>query len=47
MTSQGSLEAGGTFLGAKRAGSGGGPCSGGRVPKAEVGCRNRLGWGEA
>ena len=27
--------------------SGGGPCGGGRVLKAEVGCRNGLRWGEA
>ena len=47
VTNRGSLEAGGAFLGAGRAGSGGGPCGGGRVPKAEVGCRNRLHWGEA
>ena len=42
VTNRGSLEAGGAFLGAGRARSGGGPCSGGRVPKAEVGYRNRL-----
>ena len=46
-TNRGSLEAGGAFLGVGRAGSGGGPCGGGRVPKAEVGCRNKLRWGEA
>ena len=47
MTNQGSLEAEGAFLGAGRAGSGGGPCGGSRVPKAEVGYRNGLCWGEA
>ena len=46
-TSRGSLEAGVTLLGAGRAGSGGGPCGGGKVPKAEAGCRNRLRCGEA
>ena len=47
VTNRGSLEAGGAFLGAGRAGSGGGPCGGSRVPKAEVGYRNRPCWGEA
>ena len=47
VTNRGSLEAGGAFLGAGSAGSGGGPCGGGRAPKIEVGCRNRLCWGEA
>ena len=47
VTNRGSLEARGAFLGAGRAGSGGGPCGGSRVPKAEVGYRNRLRWGEA
>ena len=47
VTNQGSLEAEGAFLGARRAGSGGGPCGGSRVPKAEVRYRNRLRWGEA
>ena len=46
-TSRGSLEAGGALLGAGRAGSGGDPYSGGRVPKADAGCRNRLRCGEA
>ena len=47
VTNQRSLEAGGAFLGARRAGSGGCPCDGSRVPKAEVGYRNMLRWGEA
>ena len=47
VTNRGSLEAEGAFLGAGRAGIGGGPCGGSRVPKAEVGYRNRLRWGEA
>ena len=47
VTNQGSLEAGGAFVGAGRARSGGGPYGGSRVPKAEVGYRNRLCWGEA
>ena len=47
VTNRGSLEAEGAFLGAGRAGSGGGPCSGSRVPKAEVGYRNKLRWSEA
>ena len=47
VTNRGSLEAEGAFLGAGRAGSGGGLYSGSRVPKAEVGYRNRLRWGEA
>ena len=47
VTNRRSLEAGGAFLGAGRAGSGGGPCGGSRIPKAEVGYRNRLRWGEA
>ena len=47
VTNRGSLEARGAFLGAGSAGSGGGPCGGGRASKAEVGCRNRLHWGEA
>ena len=46
-TSRGSLEAGVTLLGAGRTGSGGGPCDGGKVPKAEAGCWNRLRCGEA
>ena len=46
-TSHGSLEPGGALLGAERAGSGGGPCGGGRVPKADAGCRNMLCCGEA
>ena len=44
---RGSLEARGTLLGVGRVGSGGGPCGKGRVPKADVGCRNRLCCGEA
>ena len=47
VTNQGSLEAEGAFLGTERAWSGGGPCGGGRVPKAEAKCWNRLRWGEA
>ena len=47
VTNRGSLEAGGAFLGAGRAGSGDGPCGGGSSLKAKVGCRNRLRWGEA
>ena len=47
VTNRGSLEAGGAFLGAGRAGSGGGPYGGSRVPKAEVEYRNMLRWGEA
>ena len=47
VTDRGSLEAGGAFLSARRVGSGGGPCSGSRVPKAEVGYLNRFRWGEA
>ena len=47
VTNRGSLEAEGAFLGAGRAGSGGGPYDGSRVPTAEVGYRNRLRWGEA
>ena len=47
VTNRGSLEAGGAFLGARSMGSGGGPCGGGRAPKAEVRCRNMLRWGEA
>ena len=43
----GSLEARGALLGAGRAGSGGGPWGGDRVPKANVGCQNRLCCGEA
>ena len=49
-TSRGSHRAGGALLGAGRVGSwdgGGGPCSGGRVPKADAGCRNRLCCGDA
>ena len=46
-TSRGSLEAGVTLPGVGRAGSGGGPCGGGKVPKAEAGCRNRLRCSEA
>ena len=45
--SRGSLEAGETLLGIRRVGSGGGPCGGGKVPKGEAGCRNRLRCGEA
>ena len=37
-TSRGSREAGGALLGVGRAGSGGGPCGGGKVPKADAGC---------
>ena len=44
---RGSLEAGGTLLGVGRVGSGGGPCGGGKAPKDDVGCRNRLRCGEA
>ena len=47
VTNRGSLEAEGAFFGAGSAGSGGGPCGGGRAPKAEVGCQNRLRWGKA
>ena len=47
VTNQGSLEAGGAFLGAGRVGSEGGRCGGSRVPKSEVGYQNRLRWGEA
>ena len=36
-TSRGSLEAGGALLGVGRAGSGGGPCGGGKVPMSDVG----------
>ena len=46
-TNRGSLEAGGTLLGTGSVGSGGDPCRGGRVPKADTGCRNRLHCGEA
>ena len=46
-TNWGSLEAGDALLGAGRAGSGGGPCGGGKTPKADAGCRNRLRCGEA
>ena len=46
VANRGSLEAKEALLGAGRAGSGGGPCDGGKAPKAEVGCRNRLCWGE-
>ena len=46
-TSCGSLEAGVIVLGARRAGSGGGPCGGGKVLKAKAGCWNRLRCGEA
>ena len=46
-TNRGSLEAEGAFLGAGRAGSGGGPCGGGRVPKAEAGCQYKLRFGIA
>ena len=45
-TSRGSLEAGGALLGTGRAGNGGGPCGGGKVPKVDTGCRNRLCCGE-
>ena len=47
VTNRRSLEARGAFLGAGSVGSGGGPCGGGRALKAEVGCRNKLRWGEA
>ena len=47
VTNRGSLEVKGAFLGAGRAGSGGGPCGGSRVPKAEVRYRNMLRWGKA
>ena len=47
VASRGSLEAGGALLGAGRVGSGGGPCSGGKAPKADVECWNRLRCGEA
>ena len=43
----GSFEAEEALLGAGRVGSGGGPCGGGKAPKAEVRSRNRLRWGEA
>ena len=46
-TNCGSLEAGEALLRARRAGSGGGPCGGGKAPKVEVGCQNRLRCGEA
>ena len=46
-TSRGSREAGSALLGARRAGSGGGPCGGGKVPKANAGCQNKLCCGEA
>ena len=49
-TSRESHEAGDALLGAGRAGScggGGGPCGRGKVPKADVGCQNRLRCGEA
>ena len=46
-TSRGSLEAGVTLPGAGRAESGGGPYGGGKVPKAEAGCQNKLRCGEA
>ena len=32
----------GALLGAGRARSGGGPCGGGKVSKADAGCRNKL-----
>ena len=44
---RGSLETGDALLGARRAGSGGGPCGGSKAPKADVGCQNRLRCGEA
>ena len=47
VTSRGSLAAGGALLGAGRVGNGGGPCGGGKAPKADVGCRNKLRCGEA
>ena len=47
VTNQGSLEVEGAFFGARRAGSGGGPCGGSRVPKAEVEYQNKLRWGKA
>ena len=46
-TNRESFEAGGALLGVGRVGSGGGPCGGGRDPKADAGCRNRLRCGEA
>ena len=49
-TNCGSHEAGGALLGAGRArscGGGGGPCGGGKVPKADARCQNRLRCGEA
>ena len=46
-TSCGSLEAGGALIGARSAGSDGGPCGGGRVLKTDAGCQNRLRCGEA
>ena len=45
--SRGSLEAEETLLGIGRARSGGGPCDGGKVPKAKAGYRNRLRCAEA
>ena len=45
--SRGSLEVRKTLLGIGRARSGGGPCGGGKVPKAEAGYQNRLRCGEA
>ena len=46
-TSRGSRKAGGALLGTRRAGSGGGPCGGGKVLKADAKCRNKLRCGEA
>ena len=46
-TTRGSLEAGDAFLGAGRAGNGGGPYSGGKALKADIRCQKRLRCGEA
>ena len=45
--SRGSLEAGDTLLGIGMAGSDGGPCDEGKIPKAEARCQNKLQSGEA
>ena len=47
VANRGSLEARVALLGAGRAGSGGGPCGEGKVPKADIGCWNKLRCGEA
>ena len=47
VASRGNLAAGGALLGTGRAWSGGGPCSGSKAPKTDVGCLNRLRCGEA